>query len=118
MICPRCGSRLIRTHDEGVCLVHGTIITPVRAWDPPAEVDLAARRGNRFSSPEWTDEERGWWREAGDPLPPEPAKVGRPPQAVCMRGHVKNTATMDGGGRCAICRQMMEKARRERNKAR
>lgn len=31
--CPRCGGRLIRNYDELVCLAHGTMWDPVRAWD-------------------------------------------------------------------------------------
>lgn len=31
--CPRCAKALVRNHDELVCLVHGTVATPRRAWD-------------------------------------------------------------------------------------
>lgn len=31
--CPRCLAVLVRNHDEAVCLIHGTVATPRRAWD-------------------------------------------------------------------------------------
>lgn len=31
--CPRCNRALVRSIDEYLCLTHGTIVTPVRAWD-------------------------------------------------------------------------------------
>lgn len=74
--CPRCGGRLIRNHDETVCLVHGTIHTPVRAWDLPS-LALAVGTGrpvNAFRLVPWTERERQTWAEwspARGPLPSE-----------------------------------------------
>lgn len=81
-ICPRCLRRLVRNHDELVCLTHGQVFEPVRAWETaPAVVasGVTARGGEqkrvRGMSPTavpWTDEERDLWRraEAGEEFAP------------------------------------------------
>ncbi len=84
-ICPRCPRRLVRNHDELVCLTHGQVFEPIRAWETAAAVvasGVTARGGEqkrvRGMSPTavpWTDEERDLWRraEAGEEFaPPEP----------------------------------------------
>jgi hypothetical protein len=81
--CPRCHGELIRNHDELLCMVHGTVHTPSRAWDVPSDgfdADQPVPKGMRRRGPKgfgvtvaWTDEEREtWetWRE-GDPIPGE-----------------------------------------------
>ena len=42
--CPRCGRVLIRSHDTGFCLVHGTVVEPRRLpWDAVEAVTPAHR---------------------------------------------------------------------------
>jgi hypothetical protein len=84
-ICPRCLRRLVRNHDELVCLTHGQVFEPIRAWETAAAVvasGVTERGGKqkrvRGMSPTavpWTNEERELWRraEAGEEFaPPEP----------------------------------------------
>lgn len=86
-ICPRCLRRLVRNHDELVCLTHGQVFEPVRAWEtapvvvPIGVTDLGTPqkrvRGMTPPTVPWTDEERELWRraEAGEEFtPPEPEK--------------------------------------------
>lgn len=66
--CPRCGRELVVNHDETLCLVHGLVYTPKRAYDasqdqredfeaPLKQPRLYRRRdehrGSRTPSPEW-----------------------------------------------------------------
>ena len=82
-ICPRCLRRLVRNHDELVCLTHGQVFEPIRAWETAAAASGVTARGGeqkrgRGMSPTavpWTNEERELWRraEAGEEFaPPEP----------------------------------------------
>lgn len=80
--CPRCTQRLVRNHDELVCLVHGQVYEPIRAWETaPAEqpLELAAgrmrRRAPKVLPVPWTEEERELWRraEAGEEVCELPA---------------------------------------------
>ena len=79
-ICPRCLRRLVRNHDELVCLTHGQVFEPVRAWETATspDIDTPFGRQPRTRSPKaipWTDKERDLWRraEAGEEFaPPEP----------------------------------------------
>lgn len=78
--CPRCAGRLVRSHDELWCMVHGEVWAPVRAWETaPADGTLEQTRTGRSRTygarldtvVPWTDaERRAWetWRE-GDPVP-------------------------------------------------
>lgn len=70
--CPRCTSRLIRSHDELTCLVHGEVYAPIRA----IERRPSFATGRRRHDPEipllpWTDQERALW--AADADVPQPA---------------------------------------------
>lgn len=81
-VCPRCLRRLVRNHDELVCLTHGQVFEPVRAWEtaPAVVASGVTERGGeqkrvRGMSPTavpWTDEERELWRraEAGEEFAP------------------------------------------------
>ena len=47
MVCPRCGRLLLRAHDTGYCLVHGTVYEPERLASDAVESD---GREHRFLS--------------------------------------------------------------------
>jgi hypothetical protein len=65
----------LRAHDELLCLVHGTVYEPSRAWDPPEPcLSTKGRAGTVGPEPRpWTQMDRllwDTWRE-GDPIDTE-----------------------------------------------
>ena len=84
-VCPRCLRRLVRNHDELVCLTHGQVFEPIRAWETATspDIDTPFGRQPRTLSPKavpWTNEERELWRraEAGEKFAPPVLKEEKP----------------------------------------
>jgi hypothetical protein len=83
--CPRCNARLVRNHDELVCLTHGQAYEAIRAWENvPAYEPVPGRP--RQAPPRdpvvpWTEDERELWRraEAGEVFEPDHEEEEREP---------------------------------------
>lgn len=89
-LCPRCRAPLRSEHGDAVCLTHGTIWTPTRAWDAAMSSGFAAeaelqpgrrrRRGANAVGPPVSDAERqawaldaqGLWRDEPEEVLSEP----------------------------------------------
>jgi hypothetical protein len=92
-ICPRCLRRLVRNHDELVCLTHGQVFEPIRAWETATspDIDTPFGRQPRTRSPTavpWTNEERDLWRraEAGEEFAPPVLKEEKPMSEFTPKG--------------------------------
>ena len=88
----------MRNHDELVCLTHGQVFEPVRAWEtapvvvPIGVTDLGTPqkrvRGMTPPTVPWIDEERDLWRraEAGEEFaPPVPEEKEPMPEPLVIR---------------------------------
>lgn len=110
--CPRCGKRGVRTHDEWVCLDHGTFVTPRRAWDPSGfdQADAAKVRGVsriRARPPgtgsirvlPWSERELEEWAswQEGDPLPDWAGGGVSHSQSLAERRSAKVAALLEAG---------------------
>ena len=96
-VCPRCLRRLVRNHDELVCLTHGQVFEPVRAWETaPAVVASGVTerggeqkrvRGMSSTAVPRTDEERELWRraEAGEEFAPPVLEEEEPMSELTVR---------------------------------
>lgn len=84
--CPRCERPPVVSHDEVLCLVHGQVHEPVRAWEAQATGDMARAGKVRTVQPvvghvPFSAEEREWWRLEALGLPvPAPVETGGGPE--------------------------------------
>lgn len=66
--CPRCNARLVRNHDELVCLTHGQAYEAIRAWENVPVYEPVPGRLRQAPPRDpvvpWTEEERELWRRA------------------------------------------------------
>ena len=90
--CPRCNGELVRNHDELLCLVHGTVQTPSRAWDVPSGDGRTGPQGKRGpkdfgGAVAWTDEERRLWATWEEPLTPKVTPKVTPAMRAEWRGN-------------------------------